>query len=244
MTGTASRIIHSGLFPDLMNASTTFSRLIARCCFCPFDVLMVSRSESDSSSRSRVAEQVAHCLGAHAASEVDPEAVRRPEAVLELAEDLLVADDHLRLELLEQEPRLLEATNRLDRGLARVLAPHLHVRDHLAHLQRPLADRVEVLLLGPLDQAQVVRELAHRRPSPASGSTVASTSAEEPEPTSRARSRFFFSTPATSAASSSDSSAPESSSSWSRFRCFVIAPFFEPVAFASSARSGASAASI
>ena len=110
-----------------------------------------------------VAEQVTHGLGAHAAPEVDPEAVGRSEAVLQLAEDLLVADDHLRVELLEEQPRLLEAADRLDRGLARVLAPHLDVGDHLADLQRPLADRVEVVLLRALDQAEVVRELAHVR---------------------------------------------------------------------------------
>ena len=41
ITGTASSTIHSGLFSEVMNALTTFSRLIARCCFCPFDVLIV-----------------------------------------------------------------------------------------------------------------------------------------------------------------------------------------------------------
>ena len=53
ITGTASRIIHSGLFSEVTNAETTFSRLIARCCFWPFEVLIVSRSERDSSVRSR-----------------------------------------------------------------------------------------------------------------------------------------------------------------------------------------------
>ena len=53
ITGTASRTIHSGLFSERMNAFTTFSRLIARCCFCPFDVAMISRSEAASASRSR-----------------------------------------------------------------------------------------------------------------------------------------------------------------------------------------------
>src|SRR4029450_656917 len=92
-----------------------------------------------------VAEQVAHCLGAHTAAEVDPEAVRRPEAVLELAEDLLVADDHLRIELLEEEPGLLEPAYGLDGSLAGVLAAQVDVGNHLAYLERPLADRVEVL---------------------------------------------------------------------------------------------------
>src|SRR5262249_18932706 len=108
-----------------------------------------------------VAEQVTDRLRSHPALEVDAEAVGRPEAVLQLTEDLLVADDHLRLELLEEHPRLLEAPDGLDGRLPRVLTPHLHVRDHLADLQRPLADRVEVFLLGPLDEAQVVRELTH-----------------------------------------------------------------------------------
>src|SRR5205823_1111441 len=56
-------------------------------------------------------EQVADRLGTHAAAEVDAEAVRRTEAVLELAEDLLVVDDQLRLQLTEERPRLLEAAD-------------------------------------------------------------------------------------------------------------------------------------
>ena len=210
-------------------------------------LLLALRGLDDVAQRERllleveIAKQVTHGLGAHAAPEVDPEAVGRTEAILELAEDLLVADDHLRVELLEEEPRLLQTTNRLDRRLARVLTTHLDVGDHLADLQRPLADCVEVVLLRALDEAEVVRELAHVGRAPASGSTVASTPPSSPAPISRARSRFFFSTPATSAASSSDISAPERSSSWIFFRCFVIAPFFEPVAVASSLRRGASA---
>src|SRR4029079_15699928 len=88
-------------------------------------------------------EQVADRLCTHAAAEVDTEAVRGAEAVLELAEDLLVVDDHLRLELAEQLPRLLETADSVDCGLARVLAARLDVEVHLADLQRPLDDRVE-----------------------------------------------------------------------------------------------------
>ena len=108
-----------------------------------------------------VAEQVADRLRPHAAAEVDAEAVRAAEAVLELAEDLLVVDDELRLELAEELPRLLEPAHRVDRRLAGVLAPRLDVGVHLAHLQHPLADRVEVVLARALLQAEVVRELAH-----------------------------------------------------------------------------------
>src|SRR6059058_3536846 len=109
-----------------------------------------------------VAEQVADRLRTHAAAEVDAEAVRRAEAVLQLAEQLLVVDDHLRLEVAEELPRLLEAAHRVDGCLARVVAARLDVEIHLAHLERPLDEVVEILLLdlAVRPQAQVVRELA------------------------------------------------------------------------------------
>ena len=117
MTGTASRIIHSGRFSEVMNAST-FSRLIAL-------LLLALRGADDLAQRLRlrveveVLEQVADRLCAHAALEVDAEAVRRAEAVLQLPEQHLVVDDQLRLELPEELPRLLEAGDRVDRRLAR-----------------------------------------------------------------------------------------------------------------------------
>src|SRR5439155_1290791 len=87
----------------------------------------------------------------------------RAEAVLQLAEELLVVDDQLRLEILEQEPGLLEAVDRIDRRIASVAAARLDVEIHLADLQRPLDDGVEILLLdlpvGP--KAEVVRQLAN-----------------------------------------------------------------------------------
>src|SRR6266540_3048958 len=109
-----------------------------------------------------VAEQVADRLRTHAAPEVDAEAVGGAEAVLELAEDLLVADDLLRLELAEEPPRLLETVDGVDRGVARVLPAGLDVEVHLAHLQRPLDERVEILLLDlPVrPEAEIVRQLA------------------------------------------------------------------------------------
>src|SRR5207302_3164166 len=108
-----------------------------------------------------ILQQVADRLRTHATAEVDAEAVRRAEAVLELAEDLLVVDDHLRLELAEELPRLLQAAHGVDRGLARVLAARLDVEIHLADLQGPLDDRVEIFLLDATvgAQAEVVREL-------------------------------------------------------------------------------------
>src|SRR5579884_1002571 len=109
-----------------------------------------------------VLEQLADRLRSHAAREVDAEPVRRAETVLELAEDLLVVDDQLRLELAEQTPGLLEPVDRVDGRLAGVLPPRLDVEVHLAHLEGPLHDRVEILLLDPAvgAQAEVVRQLA------------------------------------------------------------------------------------
>src|SRR6476620_1720480 len=109
-----------------------------------------------------VLEQVADRLRAHPAAEVDAESVRRAEAVLQLTEELLVVDDQLRLQVLEQEPGLLEPVDRVDRGLARVAAAGLDVEIHLADLQRPLDDRVEVLLadLPVRPEAEIVCQLA------------------------------------------------------------------------------------
>src|SRR6266576_250561 len=109
-----------------------------------------------------VLEQVADRLRAHPAAEVHTEAVRRPEAVLQLAEELLVVDDQLRLQVLEQQPRLLETVDRVDGGFTCIAAARLDVEVHLPHLQRPLDDGVEILLLdlAVRAQAQVVRQLA------------------------------------------------------------------------------------
>ena len=52
MTGTASRIIHSGRLGLRRKADMTFSRLSARACRWPLEVWMVSRSASASLSRS------------------------------------------------------------------------------------------------------------------------------------------------------------------------------------------------
>src|SRR5215207_58062 len=109
-----------------------------------------------------VPEQLADRLCAHAAREVDAEAVRRAEAVLELAEELLVVDDLLRLELAEELPRVGEAPLRVLAGLTRVHPAGLDVLVHLPDLQRPLHEGVPVLLLDqPVGaQTEVARELA------------------------------------------------------------------------------------
>ena len=73
-----------------MNAFTTLSRLIARLCFWPFEVRIVSRRDFASAIEVEVLQQVADRLRAHAAAEVDAEPVGRAEAVLELAEEHLV----------------------------------------------------------------------------------------------------------------------------------------------------------
>ena len=109
MTGTASSTICSGRLPDEMNAATTFRRLTARACFWPLAVrdhlaeLLGLGLEVD------LLQQVADRLGAHAAAEVLAEAVRRPEALLELAEDRLVVLDALGVHVLEELPDLAHA---------------------------------------------------------------------------------------------------------------------------------------
>jgi hypothetical protein len=152
------------LFSEVMNALTTFSRLIAR-------GLLLALGGADRLAEGRrllvqveLLEQLADRLRAHSAAEVDAEPVRRAEAVLQLPEDLLVVHDHLRLEVLEQLPGGLEPADGLDRGLTGVVPARLDVHVHLAHLHHPLDDRV-VLLLGDLPvglQAEVARELADR----------------------------------------------------------------------------------
>src|SRR5205085_10579142 len=79
-----------------------------------------------------VPQKVTNRLRAHAAAEVDAEAVGRAEAVLQLTEQLLVVDDQLRLEILEEDPRLLEPVDRIDGCVARVLPARLDVEIHLA----------------------------------------------------------------------------------------------------------------
>src|SRR5207253_144930 len=67
-----------------------------------------------------------------------------------------------RLEVAEELPGLLEAADGVHGGLARVLAARLDVEVHLADLQRPLDQVVQVFLLDlPVRaEAEVVRELA------------------------------------------------------------------------------------
>ena len=98
-------------------------------------------------------EQVAHCLGTHAAAEVLAEAVRRAEAVLELAERGLVVDDVLGLHRLEQLPHLTHPLGGvLDVGLGVVDVGLQALADVLEHLLALLVGElgdVDVEGLGP-----------------------------------------------------------------------------------------------
>jgi hypothetical protein len=73
---------------------------------------------------------------------------------------------------------------------------------------------------------------------------VSRTSRRRLFPRSFAFSRFFGSTFLTSSASSPSNSSPVSKASMTLLMCLVIAPFFEPVAFAACLKSGRSASSI
>ncbi len=69
-----------------MKAETTFRRLTARCCFWPLAVLDLVLELLALGLQVDLLEQVADGLGAHAAAEVLTEAVRRAEALAQLAE--------------------------------------------------------------------------------------------------------------------------------------------------------------
>ena len=174
-----------------------------------------------------VAEQVTDGLRTHSAPEVLTEAVGRPEAVLQLAEELLVVDDELRLELAEELPRLLQPAHALDGGLPRVVAPRVHVLHHLADLERPLGDDVEVVLLRAGEQAEVVRELAHllhRLPD-----LLLREDVDEQAIADLSRLvEVLRVDPRRQLGVVRRELGTVASASVSRWRCFVIAPFFEP----------------
>ena len=162
MTGTASRTICSGRLPDWMNAATTFRRLTARACFWPLAVRTISSQLLGLGLEVDLLEQVADRLGAHAAAEVLAEAVRRAEALLELAEDRLVVLDVLGLHVLEQLPDLAHALGGvLDVGLGVVdvgLEGLAQVLEQLRALVVVELLDVDVQRLGP--QVVLVVEVA------------------------------------------------------------------------------------
>ena len=178
-----------------MNALTTFRRLIARCCFWPFEVRIVSRRIAASAVEVEVLEQLADRLRAHAAAEVHAEAVRRAEAVLELAEELLVVDDHLRLEVLEQQPRLLEpvrASRRQPRARPRGATRCRWYISRTFSAHWTIASRSSFWILPSVRRQ---RSLTSSRRSWASRRRrLLDVSASSPLPRSRAFSRFFMST--------------------------------------------------
>src|SRR5215213_2513198 len=93
-------------------------------------------------------EQVADRLGAHAAAEVLTPAVRRAEALLELAEQRLVVDDLLRRHRLEQLPDLAQP-------LGRVLDVGLGVRDVGLHDLLGVLEQLLAVLVGQLLRVDV-----------------------------------------------------------------------------------------
>ena len=191
-----------------------------------------------------VAEQLADRLRAHPAAEVHAEPVRRAEAVLELAEELLVVDDLLDVELAEELPRVLEPADALDRRLARVLAAALDVGDHLLDLRRPVLDGLEVLLAGALDEAEVVRELAHLLGAGVGVGLLEHVAQEAVAGLACALEVLRVDRRDELGVVARRARSPESSWSSTLCRCFVMAPFFAPEALSSSARSGSSAARI
>ena len=106
-------------------------------------------------------EQVANRFGTHAETDVLAEPVGGGEAVLQLARHLLVADDFLRLDVLEFLPRQVEHFEALVVQLVAVLLALLCVLEHLGDLGGPLFDAAMILAghLARSLQAEIVREL-------------------------------------------------------------------------------------
>ena len=106
-------------------------------------------------------EQVANRFGTHAETDVLAEPVGGGEAVLQLAGHLLVADDFLRLDVLELLPRQIEHFEALVVQLVAVLLALLCVLEHLGDLGGPLFDAAMILAghLARSLQAEIVREL-------------------------------------------------------------------------------------
>ena len=113
---------------------------------------MISRATS--ASRSRSAQELADRLRAHAALEVDAEAVRRAEASFSsrnISSLTIIFGSSSLKSCHVCSRRATEST-----AASRASRRGLDVLVHLADLQRPLRKGVEVLLLGALAQAEVV----------------------------------------------------------------------------------------
>ena len=115
MTGTASRIIHSGRFSECLNAETTFRRLMAFCFFWPLPFSICFLSSVGERVQVDLLEQVLDGLGAHATAEVVA------VAELHLAIERLVVHEVLHGELLEAIERLAQQIAALLEFLVEVL---------------------------------------------------------------------------------------------------------------------------
>ncbi len=161
ITGTASRIIHSGLFSDLMNASTTFSRLMPRCCFCPFEVLITSRSVTDSSARSRSRRRSRIASAPMPPRKYCPKPYGEPKRSFSSRNSCSSLTTSLgsssRNSFHVSSSRRTPSTAASRASLRRESMSCTISRTLSAHWR----DDVEVVLLGARQQAEVVRELAH-----------------------------------------------------------------------------------
>ena len=243
ITGTASSTIHSGLFSDVMNAWTTFSRLIARCCFWPFDVLIVSRRVIDSCGRSRSRSSSRIASAPMPPRKYTPKPYGEPKRSLssrKICSSLTTCFTSSSRNSFHVSSSRRTPSTAASRASSRRLSMSATISLTLvAHCWT--ISRSSLRAPSTRQRSYVSSRTCS---SLASASARSSTARRRPLPISRARSRFFASTEATSSASSPDSSSPPSSWSSSLWRCFVIAPFFEPDDFSSSARSGSRAARI
>ncbi len=238
ITGTASRTIHSGRFSDLMKALTTFRRLIARCCRCPFEVRIVSRSESASATRSRSLSRSRIASAPMPPRKYTPNPYGEPKRsfisrkICSSGSMCLTSSSRNFSQVCSSRRCESSAASRvsarrdsMSRYISRTFSDHWMTASRSSRLMRPSVRRQRSFARS--------RSVAASAPS----SAVSITSRSKPLPTSRDFSRFLRSTPETSSASSPSSCSPAISASSTLLMRFVSAPFFEPDAFSASARS-------
>ncbi len=236
MTGMASRTIHSGRFSDLMNAFTTLSRLIARCCFWPLDVRMVSRSDSASASRSRSRSRSRIASAPIPPWKYTPKPYEEPNRSLSSrnsCSSLMICFGSSALNVSQVCASRLRDSSAASRVSARRASMSWYIsRTFSAHWM--IASWSSFCVRPSALQAEVVRQLAHLVRV---RGRVGLAPASRPAARFRARATSRGSSGRrreTSSASSSFSSSPASSAATMRLTCLVSAPFFEPVAPSSS----------
>ena len=189
MTGIVSRIIHSGRLSDSRNAETTFRRLIARCCFWPFEVLIVSRSSCSSASRSSRRSSSRIASAPMPPSKYTPKPHSEPKRSFSSRNRRSSATTSLGLisEKRSNASRsvLIRSSDASSASLRRVCASRYASRTLIAHCSMFLTSSFDILP-SVLRQRSLTRSRTSPRSSGAVSAWVRTVSASSPAPRPRA----------------------------------------------------------